>query len=74
MGSGRSGISLKVGTAGAGSQDLPLITMEPFFFEIVLVLILNSQLSGNMFEKVPANHCFLESGGKNREGTQASPA
>merc|ERR1719341_1943479 len=22
----------------------------------------------------PANHCFLESGGKNREGTQASPA
>ena len=34
--------------------------------------ILNCQ--ENKFEKVPANHCFLESGGKNREGTQASPA
>ena len=34
--------------------------------------ILNCQ--ENKFEIVPANHCLLESGGKNREGTQASPA
>ena len=30
LGSGRSGISLKVGTAGAGSQDLAKIRMEQF--------------------------------------------
>ena len=43
LGSGRSGISLKVGTAGAGFQDLAKITMEPFFRDCVgayLILVI----------------------------------
>ena len=57
---------------GWGWISGPGIDNNGAIFEIVLVLILNCQ--ENKFEIVPANHCFLESGGKNREGTQASPA
>ena len=62
--SGTSGISLKVGTAGAGSQDLAQVTIWGH-----VSIVMSTSL-----KKVPANHSFVESDGKNKEGTQASPA
>ena len=62
--SGTSGISLKVGKAVAGSQDLAQVTIWSHV----------SIVRRTSLKKAPANHCFVESDGKNKEGTQASPA